>query len=153
MKRQEKYKDSPTFHYHNQNPKGRITCDCVKRAISLATGIPYQTVVTGLANLQIKTGYDEAEKRLFGRYLEDNGWIKHPRPHKEDGTRYNGAQFCKDLPGILNRRNCNVIAIIGSHHIVAIIPIHGRYKVCDTWNSTKGCIGNYWTKNEEGFHG
>jgi len=37
-----------------------------------------------------------------------------------------------------------VIANIGGHHIVAIIE--GR--VWDTWNSTDGCIGNYWTKKQ-----
>lgn len=145
MKRQEKYKDTTTFHFHNQNPKGRFTCDCVKRAISFATGVPYRDVVMALANLQCKTGLDESEKRLFGKYLESIGWVKHPQPRQEDGTKFTGAQFCKYLKTI---HPGNVIANVGAHHIVAIAPINGRYKVHDTWDSTKGCIGNYWTKEE-----
>lgn len=145
MKRQEKYKDTATFHYHNQNPKNRITCDCVKRSISLATGIPYNDVVMGLALLQCQTGLDECEKRLYGKYLEVNGWVKHPQPKKEDNTKYTGKDFCKHLNKV---GHGNIIAHIGGHHIVAILPVNGKYKVHDTWDSTKGCIGNYWTKGE-----
>lgn len=143
MKRQEKYKDTATFHFHNQNPKNRITCDCVKRAISLATGIPYNEVVMGLALLQCQTGMDECEARLYGKYLEVKGWVKHPQPKKEDHTKYTGKDFCK----FLNKGDHgNVIANIGGHHIVAILPVNGKYKVHDTWDSTNGCIGNFWTK-------
>ena len=145
MKRQEKYKDTATFHYHNQNPKNRITCDCVKRSISLATGIPYNDVVMGLALLQCQTGMDECEKRLYGKYLEVKGWVKHPQPKKEDNTKYTGKDFCKHLNKV---GRGNVIAHIGGHHIVALLPVNGKYKVHDTWDSTKGCIGNYWTKGE-----
>lgn len=41
------------------------------------------------------------------------------------------------------------IANIGGHHMVCIKEtggLHGSHKVHDTWNSTDGCIGNYWTK-------
>ena len=143
MKRQDKYKDTATFHFHNQNPKNRFTCDCVKRAISFATGIPYNEVVMALADYQCQTGLDESEKRLYERYLKALGWVKHPQPRKDDGTKYTGAQFCKHLKTLNPGK---IIAHIGGHHIVAISPIEGRYKVCDTWDSTKGCIGNYWTK-------
>lgn len=144
MKRQEKYKDTLCFHYHNQNPKNRITCDCVKRAISLATGIPYYDVVKGLTELQYKTAMDVAEVRVYSKYLEANGWVKHAQPHKKDGKKYRGAGFCKWL----SRKGFdgNVVAHIGGHHIVAIIPVEGTYKICDTWDSSKGCIGSYWTK-------
>lgn len=143
MKRQDKFKDTDSFHFHNQNPKGRYTCDCVKRAISHATGVPYNEVVMALADIQCQSGLDEAETRVYGRYLEMLGWIKHPQPHKKDGSKLTGTQFCKRLTA---HPTGNVIANIGGHHIVSIIPIGNRYKVCDTWDSTKGCIGNYWTK-------
>ena len=31
---------------------------------------------------------------------------------------------------------------IGGHHMACIID----GKVWDTWNSTEGCVGNYWIK-------
>lgn len=144
MKRQEKYKDTQTFHFHNQNPKGKYTADCVKRAISHATGVPYNDVVRELAEWQCRTGLDAGEKRLHTKYLESLGWTIHSQPRKDDGTKLTGVDFCKWL----NKTHCasNVIANIGGHHIVAIVPVDGKFKVCDTWNSTKGCIGNYWTK-------
>lgn len=144
MTRQEKFKDTSTFHFHNQNPKGKYTTDCVKRAISFATGIPYNDVVRELAEWQCKTGLDDAEKRLYGKYLESLGWKIHAQPHKDDNSKYTGVQFCKWL----SKTNFTgtVIAHIGSHHIVAIAPVNGKFKVCDVWDSTKGCIGNYWTK-------
>ena len=35
MKRQDKYPETETFHFHNANPKGRLlAADCVARAVS-----------------------------------------------------------------------------------------------------------------------
>ena len=147
MTRQEKYKDTLSFHFHNQNPKNKLTTDCVIRAISTATGIPYNDVVMGLAELQCQTGLDDGEKRLFGKYLANHGWVMNKQPRQEDNTKFTGKKFCAWLTG---KGYGNVIANIGGHHIVAIMPTgkgdKRRHKVWDTWDSTKGCIGNFWTK-------
>lgn len=135
MTRQEKYPDTSTFHYYNANPKNRITGDCWARAISTGTGIPYNTVVMEMAEMQCKTGYDASE--LIGRYLESKGWIKHKQPRKPDNTKYTGKEFCEKA-----RDYENYIANIGGHHIVAIV----NAKVYDIWDSTSKTIGNYWTK-------
>lgn len=62
-----------------------------------------------------------------------------PQPRKADGTKYTGKEWCDKI-----QRNPNfpgrIIANIGGHHTVAIID--GR--VWNTWDSTDGCIGNYW---------
>jgi hypothetical protein len=135
MTREQKYPDTSTFHFYNANPKNRITGDCIYRALCTAMNIPYNQVVMHLAELQCKTGY--ADEKLYGRYLELNGWIKHKQPRKADGTKYTGKEFCERA-----RTYENYIAHIGGHHIVAIVD----GKVNDIWNSTGGCIGNYWTK-------
>lgn len=41
MKRQDKFPDTTTFHYHNANPHNRITGDCVTRAETVVLEIPY----------------------------------------------------------------------------------------------------------------
>jgi len=152
MNRQQKYKDTDTFHFHNQNPKGKLTTDCVIRAISLAMNIPYNQVVMDLAKLQCETGLDDGEKRLYGKYIESKGWVKHSQPRMDDNTKYTGERFCTWLSVNKRKDYGNVIAHIGGNHIVAIVPtcegdgINDRFKVCDTWDSTQGCIGNYWTK-------
>lgn len=139
MTRQQKYPDTDTFHYHNQNPKNRITGDCGIRAISAGTGIPYNEVVMGLAKLQCETGYDADQ--CIERYMKKIGWVKHPQPRKIDNTKYTGKEFCA-LVAEEYGYNTNIVANIGGLHMVAII----KCRVWDIWDSTYKCIGNYWTK-------
>lgn len=140
MKRQEKFPDTQYFHYYNANPKSRITGDCVTRALCTALEIPYNKCVMEQAEVQCKTGYDNATAQGIDYYLKTKGWVKHSQPRKSDGTKYTGAEWCKVLQGLGQMKN--IVANIGGHHTVAIID----GKVWDTWNSTGGCIGNYWTK-------
>lgn len=147
MKREEKYPDTNTFHFHNENAHGRYTGDCTIRAIATATRKPWAQVVAEMADMTIRTGYMLNVKEGIERYLKEQGWTKYKQPKKEDGTKYTGKEFCGRIryrSGDLNEElyNKNIIAIIGTHHIVAIV--HGR--VWDTWDSTGGKIGNYWVK-------
>lgn len=142
MTRQEKYPDTATFHWHNANPKNRITTDCVIRALSTALEIPYVQVVMELAEMQCKTGYDDGDVKLYDKYLELKGWEKHKQPRKEDNTKYTGKEFCKRVQKFKDYYRPRMIAHLGGGHIVAII----RGKVWDTWDSTDGCIGNYWER-------
>ena len=138
MKRQDKYPETSTFHYYNANPKNRITGDCVFRAFTLAMQQDYNTTVMEMAELMCKTGYALNDVKGEHKYLEMKGWVKHPQPKKPDGTKYTGEEFCKRLA----KKNQRYIAHIGGHHMVAIVG----GKVHDIWDSTDGCIGNYWTK-------
>lgn len=148
MNRQQKYPDTSTFHWYNANPHNKYTDDCVIRAICTAMNKPWETVFTDLFEIGKHYGLMPTDKKCFERYLQKNGWVKRKQPRKDDNTKYTGDEFCE----ILQHYDCEymieaytdetVIANIGGHHIVAIIE--GR--VWDTWNSTDGCIGNYWTK-------
>lgn len=155
MSRADKYKDTKTFHYHNANPKSKITSDCVIRAISTALEIDYNTVVRELAELQIKTGYDDGDAKCYGKYLESKGWYKHKQPRSVDGGKLTGHSFCNYISCNKRKDYGNILCHIGGHHIVAIIPTcsgdgyNDRFKVCDIWDSTGKCIGNYWTKHQE----
>lgn len=145
MTRQQKYPDTSTFHYYNANPKNRITTDCVIRAISTATEIPYNQVVMEMAELQCKTGYDDGDKKLYDKYLQSKGWIKKYQPRKLDDTKYTGVEFCQEIrEGAMwgSGDHERIVANIGGNHTVAII----NGKVWDTWDSTDGCIGNFWVK-------
>ena len=136
MTRQEKYPETSTFHYHNENPKNRITGDCVVRALARATEIPYNQVVMALAELHCKTGYESTDKRTIDAFLKSQGWIMQRQPRKADGKKYTGEEFCKIF------KTSRAVAMIGGHHTVAIV----NGKVNDIWDSTDGCIGNYWVK-------
>lgn len=146
-------KDTTTFKYHNANPKGRKTSDCVTRAVCTATQLPYHQVVMELAELQCKIGYDKTDAKLFGKYLESKGFTKHKQPRNDDNTKCTGHDFCTALSVADAEGSMGfIVANIGGNHTVCIAPtndgdgINCRYKVLDTWNSTGGCIGNYWVK-------
>ena len=141
MTRQERYPNTETFVNYNANPKGRITDDCVVRAICTAMRKPYEEVSRDLFEIGVKTGYTMYDDKVYGKYLEQNGWIKMRQPRKANGRKYTGKEFC-DYGRIKTEADRRMIAHIGGHHIVAIIE--GR--VWDTWDSTDGCIGNYWIK-------
>ena len=160
MKRQDKYPETKTFRFYNANPHNRITGDCVARAIATATDIPYNEVVQLMADYQIKTGFDPLYGSHLGGFMKTLGWVKHKQPRKANGTKYTGSEFCEELnvgffgfdgdPEVIYPSR--IVANIGGNHTVAIIETKEpktasvRYKVHDTWNSTDGCIGNYWTK-------
>lgn len=155
--RQEKYPDTLWFHFYNANPKNKYTDDCVIRAISVGTGKSYSEVLNELVKFQIKTGYTFTDDKCYGKYLESIGWVKHKQLRKGDNTKYTGVDFCgfythlnKPDEDCIDNPNANVIAHIGGHHIVAIIPTvmdkFVAYRVIDTWDSTDGCVGVYWTK-------
>lgn len=148
MKRDQKYPETATFHYYNANPKNRITGDCAFRAISTALGQTWEQTVREMAEISIKTGYAINDTKGIEKYLESKGWVKHKQPRKRDNTKYTGWEFCKELTCDIMAVGKTFIANIGGHHIVCIKETgqHGFHKVWDTWNSTDGCIGNYWTK-------
>lgn len=133
--RQEKYPETKTFTYYNANPKGRITGDCTFRAICTALVQTWEQTVMEMAELSCKTGYAINDNKGIAKYLELKGWKKMKQPRKRDNTKYTGKEFCKTFKGAC-------IANIGGHHIVCI----KNGKVHDIWDSTDGCIGNYWIK-------
>ena len=148
MNRQQKYPNPSTFHFYNANPKNRITGDCRIRAISLACKVPYNQVVMDLAKIQCETGYDQTANQGISILLKQYGWVKHPQPRKADNTKFTGKEFCKELNCDISFVGKSVVANIGGHHVVCIKEddLQGLHKVHDIWDSTDGCIGNYWTK-------
>ena len=136
--RTQKYPETTTFHFYNANVKNRLTCDCVFRAICTALDQSWQDTVMEMAQLSCETGYAITGDKCIDKYLEKKGWIKNKQPRKKDNTKYTGKEFCRKLAD----KKQVYIANIGGHHIVAIV----NGKVNDTWDSTDGCIGNYWTK-------
>ena len=133
--RAEKYPDTKTFHYYNANPKNRITGDCVFRAICTALEQPWEQTVMEMAELSCKTGYAINDTKGIAKYMELKGWTKMKQPRKQNNTKYTGKEFCKMFKG-------TCVANIGGNHTVCI----KNGKVYDIWDSTDGCIGNYWVK-------
>ena len=155
MKRSEKYANTRFFVYDNVNPKNRITGDCVFRAFSLAMEQPYNQTVMEMAELMCETGYALNDKKGEEQYAKLKGWKKMRQPRHQDGTKYTGEEFCEVLQRWSSGRTGvdwydgiaiapRIIAHLGGNHVVAIID----GQVHDTWDSTDGCIGNYWIKED-----
>lgn len=136
------YPDTTTFHYHNQNPRGRITGDCVFRAISLALDKDYNECVMEMATTMCETGYALNDNKGEDAYLKKHGWLKQKQPRKSDNTKYTGVEFCNYLNKYFT--GDSVVCHIGGHHMVCIKRHNGKFKIWDIWNSTDGTIGNYW---------
>lgn len=153
MKREDKYPETRSFMYFNANPKNRITGDCWLRAVCTGLGEDYNQVLREMVEVHLETGYELSDDKAVDRYLKSKLWTKQKQPRKDDNTKYTGKEFCDWLSVNYPKGEIgNVICNIGGHHMVAIKPTnHGdgincRYKVLDIWNSTGGCIGNWWIK-------
>lgn len=137
MRRQDKYPDTATFHYYNANPHNRITSDCTVRAVCTALEQDYKQTAREMLEMGLACGLIVGDPNLTDRYLSSKGWRKCPQPRKSDNTKYTGAEFCR-----LRKAGGNIVAHVGGHHIVAIV----NKRIWDVWDSTDGCVGNYWVK-------
>lgn len=152
MTREEKHPNTDTFFFYNANPQGRITGDCSIRARCTALEEDYNKTLMDAVQMQIETGYAMDDDKGIARHMERRGWIKHSQPKKADGTKYTGSDFCKWLDRYWDGRP--VLCNIGSHHIVCIKRAKHwdgkmHYKVHDIWNSSRKCVGNWWSNPQE----
>ena len=123
------------YRYHNENPKGRRTDDCVIRAIATATGQTWDDTLRGLTECAIKHKYMINCPDLYGKYLKELGWEKQKQPRKRDNKRYRAYEFVKNFDGI-------AVANIGTQHVACI----KNGQVWDIWDSSNEVVGNYWVK-------
>ena len=128
---------SSTFRPYNSNPKGKRTSDCVYRALSVAMTMDWGDVLQGLCNLAIKRSYAPNDPKLYGAYLEQNGYVKCKQPKKTNGSKYTANEFAT---WILNVTKKPVIAHVGGHHVAVFVD----GKLVDTFNCGSKCVGNYW---------
>ena len=123
------------FKEHNANPKNKNTCDCVIRALTMATGDTYENVYKELFSISLKTGYMLNEKRVEDKYLEAHGFIKMKQPKKNDGTKYK-------INEIRLLTSASVIVIRCANHLTCVKD----GVLIDTWNCGNKTINNYYIK-------
>ena len=128
-------KETETFHFHNENPKGRRTGDCVIRAIGKASGDGWDKTFDGLVEVARRIKSELAWKDCYEKYLTEQGWVKCKQPRKADSTKYTVAEWCK------LHRNGNMVVSV-SNHLTCIID----GKCYDIWNCTGKTVLNYWTR-------
>lgn len=165
MKRQDKYPETATFHFHNANPKGRLlAADCVARAVSLATGKTWEQVIREATEAALKRGTVFNDPKAVDAYLQGLGYAKRRQPVKADGTKYTVAEFCKQVNRARLNRAVDCARVHITHedfkgramlhtpclivrcrsHLVCIKQHEGRLKAWDTWDSTGETVGNFY---------
>lgn len=127
--------ETSTFHFHNENPKGRRTGDCVIRAIARASGDGWDLTFDGLVAVAKVMKSEPAWKDCYEKYLAEQGWTKGKQPRKTDGSKYTVAEWCR-----MHRTGKMVISV--SNHLTCIVD----GKCNDIWNCTGKTVLNYWTR-------
>lgn len=136
MVRALKHPENTSYYtFENLNPKGHRASDCVVRAIASATNIPYDEIFDTLYGIARVKKFMPNDPQVWEYYLKANGWVKQPTQKKQDNTRFKGFEFAKMI-------ETTAIISIGSHHL-SVIKDH---KIHDTWDCSKGAVGNYWIK-------
>lgn len=123
------------FDKYNYNPKGWKADDCVIRAIGYATGKTWNEVFTDLCTIANKKCRMPNDDKVWQKYLEEIGWVKHSQPRKADDTKYTVEEFADGYsPKLAIVRVANHLTVVEGNTLI------------DTWNCGYKTVGNYWTK-------
>lgn len=123
------------YEYYNAHPQGKHVNDCVKRAITIASGMSYEDVSRALNRYKKITGasvYNDrkncdayVEKVLLGKKMSFPAKAGHPR--------MNGARFCDIYP------KGNYILNMAGHWSVCVDGV-----IKDSWNCSEKCVYSAW---------
>ena len=129
-------KGNDHFKFVNVNPKHKLRAgDCVIRAIAFATGAEWENVYLGLTSLGFTMGDVPNAVPVYAAYLKNLGLTKSPSPRKTDGRKYTLLEFAQEFT---KSKGTYVIKI--SNHLTCV---QNGY-ICDTWDCSNYCVGNYW---------
>lgn len=123
------------YQYFNNNPSGKMTGDCVVRAVSLATDENWQKTYIGLALQGFLMSEMMNADIVWGAYLRNNGFIRRAIPNTCSDC-YTIGDFAADHPqGIY-------VLGTGSH---AVTVIQGT--ILDAWDSSNECPIFYYSRD------
>lgn len=123
----------------NMNPKDRRIGDCVIRALARATGYTWDETLDKLVAISHKVKDMPNSKRVYEKFLVQEGWIKQKMPRRPDNTRYTVREFLDE--------------IAGPNELYAVISVanHLTYAendtLIDTWDCSRKSVGNFWTRS------
>lgn len=135
--RASRFKTTEWYDYLNVNPKGRISGDCVVRAIAAVVGKPWETVVREMTELGIKKALVLNDPSLFPLYLESQGFRLRKEPTNPDGTKMSIKRFLELNPSVTT-----FVAKAGTHHVTCVID----RKVRDIWDCSDETMHRWWSR-------
>lgn len=116
------------YKYYNATPSGEHIGDCVIRAISVGTGIPYYNVIDKLYNITNYFNCDMLVKDCYSKLLDKYTDEKHK------------AYFKKTVKEIADEyKNAKVIMRIEGHLTVSRFNI-----IYDTWDTSNELVDTFW---------
>ena len=117
------------FYYHNVNPTKSVEQDCVTRAISLASGIPYKAVSKLLQIIAKEHDCDALCVCCYHHLLEDTL-----------GYRIKFVKDNKRVKDIAKEYANNIVIVRIDGHLTACM-----YGVCvDIWDCTQEKVDCFW---------
>ena len=123
-----------SFEFLCLHPKGKIVRDCVKRALTFATGLTYQEVSLMLNRLKKETKCKKFnEDKNWKEYIKRLGYEKMSFPAKQGCNRMTGETFCEYYPH-------GTYILRMAHHLT----ICKDGVIYDTWNCSEKCVYNAW---------
>lgn len=148
MKRQPK--ETMYYTYRQENPKGKLTGDCVIRAIASALQKDWDTVYDDLYNIGKKYKLMPNDSKCYERYLRANGYERQKQPRDAFNKKLTGKEFCDLLNDEYSRGlrdRSSIVLRIGSHHLTMIEwgSISG-FTICDSWDCSYERVGKWYSK-------
>lgn len=129
------------YFYKNVNPKGKETADCVTRALTLATELPYEDIVKLQMQYSLETGESFANKVVYEKILSEYGYVKQKQPKHRDGTMYCIEHMDELLTD--DQLSGGVFVSVNGH----VSFIKGKYYY-DIWDCGDCCVRSYYLKKE-----
>lgn len=123
------------FEYYNAHPQGKNVNDCVKRAITVASGMAYEDVARELNRYKKITGAAKFnDRKNCDAYVVNilHG-TKLSFPPQAGRPRMNGERFCSIYP------KGNYILNMAGHWSVCIDGV-----IKDTWDPSLKCVYSAW---------
>lgn len=129
------------YRYYNAHPKGLIVADCVKRAITVTTGMDYMQVQRELNRYKQITGAKTYNSDYNPhRYVEK---VLHAQkisfPFTKGCKRLTAERFCEQYP------KGRYILVMAGHWSVCVDGV-----ILDTWDTSKCYIYNAWKIEKRG---
>lgn len=123
------------YKFLNVHPKGLRVGDCVKRAITTATGMDYMEAQRELNRFKKITGASKFnDNKNWKYYLEKELKAKKLSfPAIQGQPRMNGERFCEAFP------KGNYILRMAGHLSCCIDGV-----IYDTWDCSDKCVYNAW---------
>jgi hypothetical protein len=126
------------YTYYNPNPVGRMTIDCVPRAIAKALDTDWESASVLLANAAIKMGSIPNANDTWGAVLRQNGFYREGLPKTCDPDCYKAEDFCND--------HQEGIYVLGfGNHVATVVD----GVIYDTWDSSREVPQYFWYRKEK----